>query len=574
MMTDEAYTVVLGRTGRKIVAAVSSLFSLIIASINSVTVAISSFATNYALPDLIGMSLTLVILIIGFYELSEEIYKRFDRVPHEDPILRTLFTLIAASPVFLFPWASENSFSLIPAPQATGGASAILFAYTPVLSTIPIAIIAIVLYLADVSDDRLFGDGGLLGEIIRDDNFQLVTNQARLEDEIIPRSGKKGWAGLSAKFDLAGGVGVGLVVPAFLAGLTGLLLSPAFPVLELLVLGWAGWGTLNHTLSRFSGQSTKSGSAERRGWRSYNVDLEGKFQKRLYLSVSSTKGLPSIAIILLGMGISAGYIWNGMSVLFELSAGEFDQLISTFQVPASLFIWDILGTFILLFVGGAYGLWAWYREIHRLSSFLNCWDNGRQMQTEHIREGYPRAPGFVLLPAVLGILAFDFARSVTVISSLGTGMRVSIALRQVLTRFALLWPASLLFLIIVTWWLWDRTDDDSQLYQWFQSVRYEDAVMVGGVTIQYASVTESPTFPINSTIITGLFLAAVVLIGSSDIEQYIENNRSGILKRRYYLLVGSVLLVVAVFLSEIAIIQLVIGINALRLLVRGLNSTQ
>lgn len=159
--------------------------------------------------------------------------------------------------------------------------------------------------------------------------------------------------------------GIVLLFPCLLAGVLAVALGNAFPLYDLLVLGWV--------------------LSNRLGWTPGGPDPETRLFEQLARSGRNLKGLMLVLFATVGLVVSGMTVYAG----FSFAAAAIPP------GPSSV-AWTLFGIVAWLIASGAYGFAVWYAELRRVPAFLDEW-TGRPEPTVDP----PRTPPGHVLPATL-----------------------------------------------------------------------------------------------------------------------------------------------------------------------------
>lgn len=145
--------------------------------------------------------------------------------------------------------------------------------------------------------------------------------------------------------------------PPFLAGLVAQILLHAYPLPDLLVLGYLCGAVL---ATRLPDDIAGPG-------RLIDVpDVEERLLGAITRVTETPKGVPTVVLLLAGAFPSAGYVFVGVTLAGRAASAP----ASLSPAAASL----VVGGVVSLVAAGAYGLWYWARVVRRLDPFLARWD--------------------------------------------------------------------------------------------------------------------------------------------------------------------------------------------------------
>jgi|GEM_PF-4143342 len=245
-------------------------------------------------------------------------------------------------------------------------------------------------YLAETASSTLlvalFGIGILNGALIlwylvEVHEWQLLTPDGRwvtvfeaifptydVAAEIQSDLAREGLFGRATKVISLVALGGLLVMPQLLAGLALLVFIYAYPIPDLLFLGWV--------LSVRVVPEVDVGPSRNR-----LLDLQFDFERELLDGIEhanrSLLGLFLTLFIVVGIAISSLYLLIGIMVIrqtHQLIIKGGTVFLDTYQPTVGLLTWNWFGIVMLLFFGGSYGIWVWIRTLSRLPHFLDRWE--------------------------------------------------------------------------------------------------------------------------------------------------------------------------------------------------------
>lgn len=211
------------------------------------------------------------------------------------------------------------------------------------------------------------------------------------------RRGRAGLAGVrartAARFAVTGVLAVGCVV----IGLLGTVMSQAYPLPEVLVLGWAAYGPLARRWGRLPVGARPSLSA---------VDVEQRVYRSARQVTRGLKGFLTVVVAAAGLLVSTVVLWIGAAVAVPLAAAA--------RGADPLFAWDLLGLLAALAAAGAYGTWFWVRVFDRVPAYLDCHESGATDRSVPTRPVGLLVPSTVALASIVPLLAWPDATAARV----------------------------------------------------------------------------------------------------------------------------------------------------------------
>jgi hypothetical protein len=400
-------------------------------------------------PASISAATTWVLFGMVFYKFTPLVYTYFEWVPASARGFRVVFTAAAVGTgVFL-----EH----VDGSQLMIGIAAVMIA-TP---------IAMLWYLSRGRDWTLFDPEGRGVRII-----QLFSPYQDVSEELRSDFAREGPAGVAGRVTYLAALGLLLSIPVFLAGIIAQLFIYAYPLPDLLFLGWAVVATVSPRLT--IGPS-----------RGQVLDIEFDPERYLLDSLEnasrSVQGLFLTMFVVLGAFIAAGYLFLAVTVGSQVAGPALALLsgpINELSPDAWVTIWGLAGLIATLGFVGTFLLWVWIREIQRLPHFLDMWED-REMA-----EGTPiaRPTGFVALPLVAILAAATY-----VFVTFAPGQAGEYA-------FAVCWP----LILGLGWWVANHSRESQPLdYEnvWIALGLYVEAAAVWFLarTLTVATASESPS---------------------------------------------------------------------------------
>ena len=321
---------------------------------------------------LAGLSTWLLFAVV-FYTFAPLVYRLVDPLPAEE----TGFRLVFAGGATLTGLALELTTGVTRFAAVFGAIGAVAASF--------------LLYLKfGLGWTLLDPDGPAIGVL------QTITAHNDVREEVRTDLEREGWLGaVGAGLYLAATGGV-VAFPAFLGGVISQVFVYAYPVPDLLFLGWAVSAAL---LPRIDLGPTADQLLD------VKFDLEEYLLDAVENATRSIQGLFVTSFVLLGVFQAAGYLFLAVGTA-PAQLRTLDAALSASASPAAvgieiwLLLWNLLGITALLGFAGAFSLWAWLRELQRLPHFLDRWEG----RTTASGEPLARPRGFVA-PALAALLA-------------------------------------------------------------------------------------------------------------------------------------------------------------------------
>lgn len=263
---------------------------------------------------------------------------------------------------------------------------------------------------------------------------------ANMRDELCKIRGFEGWLRVVAFGIWITGIGVVLAVPCAITGFAAALLAAAFPLPDLLLLGFVGVEVGLFPVSDDSFQA---------------LDVEERAYATLQSATRNLKGAILTTFSIVG-GLAGAVL---LSITLSLLTGLWSVV--RLATPASpLLAWDFFGLALLLLVTAGYLLWYWLRQLERIGGFLDVW---RGVPT--CFDGPTRLRGVTVPPTVALVVVALFS-----VAELTDGP---------LLAFGLAWPVLLAsFPACVRWTRSTQT----------QMPTNEDRVIVTALWVQYMGI--------------------------------------------------------------------------------------
>ena len=271
-------------------------------------------------------------------------------------------------------------------------------------------------YLSWVGEKELVASDGFGAEVLN----QIVPGDVSREIEMYLQRGRASRIYAS----IVTITGLICMFAAFItvAGITSTVFSLAYPIPDVLVLGWAVGAVV---FDRVKVGPTKSQVI------STEFDFERFTIDALENATRSMSGLSGTLLILLGMSFSAmifAVVFSDISDQIALANDQFRLLLrvintdapSGFENPSSsglsydlwpfalsINVWNVLLANITVISGIIFALFAWIRELQRFPYFLDTREDRDKKQEG---EPLPRPHGFMILPCVSLILYLVWLR--------------------------------------------------------------------------------------------------------------------------------------------------------------------
>ncbi|QCC46201.1 hypothetical protein [Halobellus limi] len=384
-------------------------------------------------PASVAAATTWLLFATVFYTFTPLVYTYLDGLPSEARGFRAVFTASAVSAGLLFEYVDGVRLTTGIAVLMVASAAAMLW------------------YLSRIRGWSLFDPEGRGVEVL-----QLISPHRDVSEELRADFAREGLVGVAGRVAYLAAVGILLTFPVFLAGVISQLFVYAYPLPDLLFLGWAVVAAVSPRLT--IGPS-----------RGQVLDVEFDLERYLLDSLEnvsrSVQGLFLTTFVVLGAFIAAGFLFLAVTLGSQLAGPSLALLggpLPEVGLDVWMRIWGLSGLVAMLGFAGAFFLWLWVRELQRLPHFLDAWE-GRETT-----DGAPidRPTGFVALPllAVLASAAYVFA-----LSAPGTP--------PVEYAFALFWP----LVLGLGWWVANRSREP-------QPLGYENVWIAVGLYVETASV--------------------------------------------------------------------------------------
>lgn len=277
-----------------------------------------------------------------------------------------------------------------------------------------------------------------------------------------------------------------LAVPCLLLGVVAQTSIHAFPLPDLVILGYILSTTLGATAS--IRQLTLPFDATQ-------IDIEERLHRGIKTVLHSQNGIILTMYCLLGVFLGCGTLGVAVGVgraytsdvlAAGLTFGTWDQV---------LFVWQLLGIELLLLLAAGYGIWLWLRAFKRLPAYIRYDSGGSEGPT---RVPPARPVGMALVP--VGVLAI-------------AGARIEF---MSLFEFAILWPPTALVVGLCGFVTVRRTGT---------SIANENHVIIGSLLIHglgimaignsgvFFRVFTSQQLPLQRIIQSPVLLIATLLVG-------------------------------------------------------------
>ncbi|MFD1601051.1 hypothetical protein [Halobellus rarus] len=401
-------------------------------------------------PESVAAATTWLLFATVFYTFTPLVYTYLDWLQSEARGFRAVFTASAVSAGLLFEYVEGV--------RLTAGIAVLMIASAA----------AMLWYLSRVRGWSLFDPEGNGVEVL-----QLVSPHRDVSEELRADFAREGLVGVAGRVAYLAAVGILLTFPVFLSGVISQLFVYAYPLPDLLFLGWAVVAAVSPRLT--IGPS-----------RGQVLDVEFDLERYLLDSLEnvsrSVQGLFLTTFVVLGAFVATGYLFFAVTLGSQMARPSLALLggsILELGLDAWVTVWGLSGLVAMLGFAGTFFLWLWVRELQRLPHFLDAWE-GRETT-----EGAPiaRPAGFVALPlfAVLASAAYVFA-----VSAPGTS--------PVEYAFALCWP----LVLGLGWWVANRSREPQPLTHenlWIAVGLYVETVSVWFLSraITVATASGSPS---------------------------------------------------------------------------------
>lgn len=401
-------------------------------------------------PASVAAATTWLLFAMVFYTFAPLVYTYLDWLPSEARGFRLLFAASAVSAGLLFEFAEGA--------RLTAGIGALMIASAG----------AVLWYLSRVRGWSLFDPEGRGVEVL-----QLVSPHQDVSAELRADFAREGLVGVAGRAAYLAALGVLLVFPVFLAGVVSQLFVYAYPLPDLLFLGWAVVAAVSPrlTIGPSRGQVLD-----------VEFDLERYLLDSLENASRSVQGLFLTTFVVLGAFIAAGYLFFAVTLGSQVAGPALALLggpILGLGLDAWVTLWNLVGLVAMLGFAGGFFLWLWVRELQRLPHFLDVWEGRATAEGEPIA----RPAGFVALPlaTVVASAAYAFAVPASGTSPVEYG-------------FALCWP----LLLGLGWWVANHSGESQPLTHenlWIAVGLYAETVSVWFLarTLTVATAGGSPS---------------------------------------------------------------------------------
>lgn len=179
-------------------------------------------------------------------------------------------------------------------------------------------------------------------------------------------------------------LGIILVVPCFVAAALAVTLARAYPLPDLLVLGWAGYALVSRSTLFDLPQISREA-----------VDIEGRLFEGISHGLRSIKGLALAIYVVCGAFAAAYLFWLGVQI--SAAAASTDSVLVQAR---PLLVWNLGGIALLGLLVGGYTLWFWVREFRRLDRFLLTYEG-----TDEPPQQDPRVVGWTVPSLLFSVIA-------------------------------------------------------------------------------------------------------------------------------------------------------------------------
>lgn len=397
-----------------------------------------SLVGGYVGTDAVGTVTTWLLFGVVFYTFAPLIYELADPIPAEESVGFRL----------LFAGSAVAMGLVVTAPASTGEL------LTRGLVAFWVIAGAMVWFLSRGRGWDLSDPNGPALEVLH--VFAAHESRADLAAEIETDLKREGVLGAVGRGLYVAAFGVLVAFPVFLAGVLSQVFVYAYPLPDLLFLGWA--------LAATASRRVPVGPSEQRVLE-LGFDLEAYLLDAVENASRSVQGLFMTSFVVLGTFQSAGTLFLALATLplsVEAVTAAVEGPLGERSLSTWLLVWDLVGVTALLFLAGGFALWAWIREFQRLPHFLDRWE--RRTTTD----GHPlgRPAGFLAVPvlALLAVGGYLFA--------LGSGAAVPDE-----ALFAVAWPGLVALGVAAV----RRTGGGG--------LRYENWVITGGLSVQFATLS-------------------------------------------------------------------------------------
>lgn len=226
------------------------------------------------------------------------------------------------------------------------------------------------------------------------------------------------------------GLGTGLTLAGLLIAVGGLL----YPLPEVLAIAWPVGITL----------------AARIDWQPEPRDQIAKTLEIVSVVRRSEKGLPTLTLVMLGLGVPATILVVGLPVYTRrLLVGE------TVSVAEPVLAWAVIGMVVGIAAACLYALWFWARVFRRLPAFLAAWHEAAGMDTlgEQPTGDPVVRPAWLLMPFALVITHAIVLIQIGDVTDFGFYG----AADSILSLYGLVWPLSAAVIGLAVYWTVRRT---------------------------------------------------------------------------------------------------------------------
>lgn len=381
----------------------------------------------------VGTFTTWLLFAVVFYTFTPLIYSYLEALPSEQVGYRLLFTAAAVLSGLVLKYLDGEGLLIGVFAAVAVGSSTLLW------------------YLSRFQHWSLLSVNGRAVSLL-----QTIFPHEDISDELETDLSRQGFAGLVGRILFLAAVGVILGFPIFLAGVVSQVFIYAYPIPNLAFLGWAFATAVSPHLTI---------GPTRRQVLDREFDLEKYLLDALEYSSRSVQGLFTTTFCVLGILISAGYLWLAIRAATELSdlySVMLRRPLFELGVEEWIILSGLTGFTALLGFVGVFSMWAWIRELQRLPHFLDEWENRTTISGDPLA----RPIGFLVLPlttaGVTGIYGFYLTIPGTTV---------------VEYAFAGGWP----ILLVLGWW-------GSNHPKRPQPIRYENLWITAGLYFEVSSV--------------------------------------------------------------------------------------
>ncbi|WP_276261540.1 hypothetical protein [Haloglomus litoreum] len=206
-----------------------------------------------------------------------------------------------------------------------------------------------------------------------------------VEAEISDDLRRDGVVGALGAFFWLLALGLVVVIPAAIAGFVTNVLYNAYPLPELLVLGWVALGVVGRFFPDVHTPTLAS------------LDLEDRLYGTVKHATRTLKGMMLTLFAVCGLFGGAGYVLIGV------------RLLAAAPTPAQFLTAPALAVALLAFitaplVAGGYLIWCWLRQFRRVQPFLDRWIGDDAPDTAPARPVGQTAPPTLLVLVVATLL--------------------------------------------------------------------------------------------------------------------------------------------------------------------------